>query len=183
MKPMQVLLLALLGILTCVAQTRTPVPAAPAQRTPAPSSPPVTDEAQIRELYDNWAKAFRAHDVEGIMAVYAPGKTLVAYDVVPPLQYVGREAYRKDYEEFLAQYQGPIEVEYRDLRIIADDRVAFVHALERMSGTLKNGQKLDFWLRATSGLQKIHSKWLIVHDHISVPANFETGKAVLDLKP
>jgi len=49
------------------------------------------------------------------MSVYAPSDAVVAYDIVPPLQYVGKEAYRKDYEVFLAQYDGPIDIEYRDL--------------------------------------------------------------------
>jgi uncharacterized protein (TIGR02246 family) len=138
---------------------------------------------EIRAVYDAWAKAFEAKDLDGIMAVYAPGDALVAYDVVPPLQYVGKDSYRKDYQEFLAMYEGPIKVEYRDLRIMSSGDVGFIHAVERMSGTLKNGQKSDIWLRATSGLRKINGKWLIVHDHISVPADFDTGKAVLDLKP
>jgi ketosteroid isomerase-like protein len=69
------------------------------------------------------------------------------------------------------------------MRIVAGGDVAFIHALERLSGTLKNGQKSEVWVRATSGLQKIDGKWLIVHDHVSVPTDFETGKAVLDLKP
>ena len=30
-----------------------------------------TDEAQIRQLVDNWAKALRAKDVDGLMANYA----------------------------------------------------------------------------------------------------------------
>jgi uncharacterized protein (TIGR02246 family) len=141
------------------------------------------NEAAIRQLYDDWAKAFRARDLDAIMSVYAPGDALVAYDIVPPLQYRGNEAYRKDYVELLAQYDGPIDVEYRDMRIVAGDEVGFIHCLERISGTLKNGQKSDVWLRATSGVRKINGKWLIVHDHISVPANFETGKAGLDLKP
>jgi uncharacterized protein (TIGR02246 family) len=140
-------------------------------------------EAAIRKLYDRWAKAFRAHDIDGIMSVYATEDRVVGYDIVPPLQYVGKEAYRKDYEVFLAQFDGPIEIEYRDLRIVASGDVAFIHALERMTGTLKNGQKSDLWVRATSGLRKINGKWLIVHDHISVPADLDTGKAVLDLKP
>jgi len=140
-------------------------------------------EAEIRDLYDRWAKAFRAHDLDGIMSVYAPGDTVISYDIVAPLQYVGRDAYRKDYEEFLAQYDGPIEIEYRDMRIVSGSDVAFLHALERMSGKLKNGQKSDLWVRATSGLRKINGKWFIVHDHISVPADLDTGKAVLDLKP
>ena len=140
-------------------------------------------DREIRAVYDAWAKAFKAKDLDGIMAVYAPGDALVAYDIVPPLQYVGKDAYRKDYQEFLAMYDGPIDVEYRDLRIISGHDVALVHTLERMSGTLKGGQKSEIWLRATSGLRKISGKWLIVHDHISVPADFDTGRAALNLKP
>jgi uncharacterized protein (TIGR02246 family) len=141
------------------------------------------DEAEIQELYDRWAKAARARDVDTVMSIYAPGNAVIAYDIVPPLQYIGNDAYRKDYEEFFAHYDGPIEIEYRDLRIVAGDSVAFIHALERISGTLKNGQKSDVWVRATSGLRKINDKWLIVHDHVSAPVDLDTGKAVLELKP
>jgi len=51
------------------------------------------------------------------MANYAPGDAVVAYDVVAPLQYKGKDAYRKDYLEFLAQYDGPIQLEFRDMRV------------------------------------------------------------------
>lgn len=140
--------------------------------------------ADVQAVLDRWAKAFRARDIEGIMAVYAPGDALVAYDIVPPLQYRGTDAYRKNYVEFLDQYTGPIELELRDSRVVASNDVAFIHALERVSGTLKsNGQHSDLWIRATSGLRKIDGQWLIVHDHISDPADLATGKAVLDLKP
>lgn len=140
-------------------------------------------EVEIRALYDRWAKAFGAHDIDGIMAVYAPGDSVISYDVVPPLQFKGKDAYRKDYSEFLSQYDGPIHVEYRDMRIITSGDVGFIHALERFTGKLKSGERSDLWLRATSGVRKIGGKWLIVHDHISVPVNFQTGKAALDLKP
>jgi len=69
------------------------------------------------------------------------------------------------------------------LGIVAGNNVAFIHSLERISGTLKSGQKSEVWVRATSGLRKINGKWLIVHDHISLPVNLEAGKAALDLKP
>lgn len=141
------------------------------------------NEAEIKALYDGWAKAFEARDIDAIMAIYAPGEDVIAYDVVPPLQYKGRDAYRKDYIEFLNQYDGPIHVEYRDMRIISSGDVGFIHALERFTGKLKNGQPSDLWLRATSGVRKINGKWLIVHDHVSVPVDFESGKAALDLKP
>lgn len=147
------------------------------------ASTAANDDAEIRQLLDRWAKAFRAKDLNGIMSIYEPGQGLVAYDIVPPLQYKGYDAYKKDYQEFLGQFQGGIEVEMRDLRIVAGDRVAFSHGLERLRGTLKNGQKLDAWIRFTEGYRKTNGRWFAIHDHVSVPADLESGKAALDLAP
>jgi uncharacterized protein (TIGR02246 family) len=141
------------------------------------------NEAEIRKVLDQWAKAFHARDLNGIMSIYEPGDALVSYDIVPPLQYSGYEAYKKDYQEFLDQFQGPVDIEYRDLKIVAGDTVAFSRGLERMTGTLKNGQKFDTWIRFTECYRKTNGRWLAIHDHISVPVNLETGKAVLDAKP
>ena len=139
------------------------------------------DEAEIRQAWERWAKAFRAHDIDGIMSMYSP--EVVAYDFVPPLQYVGKDAYRKDYEEFVAQFDGPVDVEFRDMKIVVGGDVAYIYALEHFTGKMKNGQNLDLWGRCTSGFRKINGKWLDTHDHCSVPTDFETGKAALDLKP
>lgn len=141
------------------------------------------NETEIRRVLDRWAKAFHARDLNGIMSIYEPGDALVSYDIVPPLQYSGYEAYKKDYQEFLDQFQGPVEIEYRDLKIVAGDTVAFSRGLERMTGTLKNGQKFDTWVRFTECYRKTNGRWLAIHDHISVPVDLDTGKAVLDAKP
>ena len=154
----------------------------PALRT-AMARPAASSEADIRQLLDQWAKAFRARDLNGIMAIYEPGEALVSYDIVPPLQFKGFEAYKKDYQEFLDQFQGPIEIEYRDLVIVAGDKVGFSRGLERMSGTLKSGEKLDSWVRITECYRKTNGGWKAIHDHISVPVDLNTGKAALDLKP
>ena len=118
------------------------------------------NEAEIRKVLDQWAKAFHARDLNGIMSIYEPGDALVSYDIVPPLQYSGYEAYKKDYQEFLDQFQGPVEIEYRDLKIVAGDTVAFSRGLERMTGTLKNGQKFDTWVRFTECYRKTNGRWL-----------------------
>jgi uncharacterized protein (TIGR02246 family) len=141
------------------------------------------NETEVREVYERWATAFRSHDLDAIMSLYGPEESVVAYDWIPPLQRRGRAAYRESYRELLDQYSGPIAVEFRDLRVVAGDDVAFIHALQHMTGMLKSGEKSDIWGRVTSGLRKIHGRWLIVHDHGSVPADFETGKAAMDLKP
>lgn len=147
------------------------------------ASTSTNDEAEIRQLLDRWSKAFRARDLKGIMSIYAPGEALVAFDIVSPLQYVGSDAYKKDYQDFLAQYQGAIDVEIRDLRIATGDRVAYSHGVERMSGTLTNGQKTEMWVRFTQCYRKIDGHWLATHDHISVPVDLESGKAALNLQP
>jgi hypothetical protein len=59
------------------------------------------DDEQIKALESRFAAAFNAKDVESIMKAYAPDKSLVVFDVVPPRQYVGAYAYRKDFEGFL----------------------------------------------------------------------------------
>lgn len=141
-----------------------------------------TPEDQIRNLLARWEEAFRAKDVTAVMSVYAP-REVVAFDIVPPLAKVGRDAYRQNYEEFFAMFSGPLTVELRDLRIVAAGDVAFLHCFDRMSGTLHSGEPFDLWLRVTSGLRKIDGEWRIIHDHVSVPTNFETGTAALDLSP
>jgi ketosteroid isomerase-like protein len=117
------------------------------------------------------------------MSIYEAGHELSAYDVVPPLQYVGSDAYRKDYQDFFDQFPGTLDVEVRDLSITPGDTVAFSHGLERLSGTMKNGQKFDMWVRFTECYRKINGHWLAVPDHISVPADLESGRAALNLKP
>ena len=150
-------------------------------KAPSATRPVNKNEAAIRKVYDDWAKAVHARDLDAIMALYAPD--VVAYDLVPPLQFHGREAYRKDYAEFLEQSTGPIDAEFRDMAVVAGDDVAFIHCLEHLTIVMKNGQKLDSWVRATSGLRKISGKWLIVHDHISLPTDLDTAKSAMDLKP
>jgi hypothetical protein len=39
------------------------------------------------------------------------------------------------------------------------------------------------WWRATVCYRKIDGKWMITHEHASVPFNVESGKASLDLTP
>jgi ketosteroid isomerase-like protein len=108
---------------------------------------------------------------------------LVAYDLAPPLQYKGWDAYRADYKAFFGMYDGPIKIEFRDLVIGADASLGYSHELQRVSGTLQGGQKAAFWVRVTDMYRKIGGQWRVVHEHVSVPANLETGKAALDLTP
>ena len=139
------------------------------------------DEAEIKRLLEGGVEAVRARDIDAVMSIYAP--ELVAFDIVPPLRYVGADAYRKPWEEVFSSFQGPIGGEIHDLSITVGDDVAFTHSLNRISGTMNTGHKTDLWVRCTACLQKINGTWLIVHTQVSVPVDLETGRAVLSLKP
>jgi ketosteroid isomerase-like protein len=139
------------------------------------------DEADIRQRVDKAVEAIRATDLDGLTPIYAP--EIVSFDIAAPLQHVGAEAKRKNWVDAFAMYERPLGYEVRDLTITLGDDVAFGHSLNRISGTLKNGSRNDFWLRWTIGFRKIDGNWLIAHDHVSVPLDPESGRALLSLEP
>ena len=139
------------------------------------------DVDAIKGRYAEWKHAFEARDLNGIMAVYAPD--VVAYDIVPPLQFVGADAYRKDYSDFLAQFKGPIRVSDGNIHVEQSGDVAFAFGLERLRGTMTDGTAVDMWLRFTDGWKREKGQWLVAHEHVSVPVDMTTGKARLDLTP
>ena len=139
------------------------------------------DQAEIKRRIEGWVNAICDKNIEGVMSLYA--QDVVSFDIVPPLQYVGAEAFRKQWEEVFSVYQDPIDYELYDLDVTVGDDVAFTHSLNRINGTMNKGHKTNLWLRWTTCFRRINGTWLIVHHQISVPVDLETGHAVLDLKP
>jgi len=141
-----------------------------------------TDEADIRQGFGKLAEAIRAGDLDGVMPIYAPD--IVTFDVQSPLRRFGAEGKRKNWADVFTMFQPPLNCELRDLTITVNDDMAFVYSLNRISGTLRNGNASSgFWVRSTACLRKIEGNWLIVHDHASVPLDIESGRASLDLEP
>jgi uncharacterized protein (TIGR02246 family) len=138
-------------------------------------------ERQIRALMENLATSIRAKEVDALMAHYAPD--VLAFDLLPPLQYQGADAIRKRVSEWFSSFQGSIGFEMRNLRITVGDDVAFCHSLNGASGTSKGGAKVDMWWRATNCFRKIDGTWLVTHGHSSEPFDMKSGKALLDLRP
>jgi uncharacterized protein (TIGR02246 family) len=140
-----------------------------------------TDEAtQIRGLIDDWAKAARANDIDGVMAVYAPD--IRSFDAIAQLQFRGVDAYRKHWEACMAMCPSPI-FEIHELGIETGDGVAFGHYLMRCGATQEDGKEQTGWMRVTVCLRKTSGRWRIAHEHFSAPFDPESGKALLDLEP
>jgi len=140
-------------------------------------------KADIKALEDRFAAAVKAGDVDAIMKVYVPDQNLFVFDVVPPRQYVGAAAYRKDWQEFIDMFKPPIAFEISDLDITAGDDLAYSHSIQHVAGTGKKGNKIDLTVRVTDVYKKVAGNWLVVHEHVSIPVDLDTDKPDLSSKP
>ena len=133
------------------------------------SSTRTVNEAAIRELVQSWARAVRAEDLDGILANHSTD--ILMFDVPPPLQSKGIEAYKKTWELFFSWSNDPVVFDIKDMDIIAGSDVAFVAALMRCAGTEKNGERIELEFRLTIGLRRIGDQWMVLHEHHSIPAS------------
>ena len=93
---------------------------------------------------------------DAIMKVYVPNESLVIFDIIPPRQYVGAKAFRKDWEDFLTLFKGPLKYEINDLQVEADGTLGYSHSIQRVSGTDTKGQPVDFDL---AGHRRLPQSW------------------------
>jgi hypothetical protein len=62
--------------------------------------------------------------------------------------------------------------------------IAYCHSLDHLTGTRTDGEREDFWVRATVGLRKTGDGWKVTHEHTSVPFYMDgTDRPAFDLLP
>jgi ketosteroid isomerase-like protein len=141
-------------------------------------------EAFIRQRIEDLVAALNAKDIDGVISLYAPN--LVSFDIAPhfgALRYFGADNKRRAWQEAFATFTGSFDYEIHELNITTEGELAFVHSLNHVKLTLASAQISELWLRWTACLRRIDGVWLIVHDHVSVPADLEHGRAVVNLTP
>jgi uncharacterized protein (TIGR02246 family) len=124
-------------------------------------------EAHIQALIERWANAVQHQDIETIVAGHAPN--LLMFDVPPPNELKGIDAYRESWGPFFEHFKhgGVFVIERLD--ITAGDRVAFATALLRCGTKEELERDPTTRLRLTVGLRKEHDRWIIAHEHHSFP--------------
>jgi len=127
------------------------------------------DEGAIRDLVENWARAVRTKNLDGILSNHSPD--MLMFDVPPPIQSKGIEAYRKTWDLFFSWSKASGVFDISEMNITAGNDVAFVTALMHCAGTEANGDKIELEFRLTIGLRKIDGQWIVMHEHHSIPAS------------
>jgi uncharacterized protein (TIGR02246 family) len=126
------------------------------------------DSAAVRKVVESWAAAVRRRDFAGILQNHSPD--ILMFDVPPPFQVKGIEAYKKTWDLFFSWSSDPIPFEITQMSITAGEDVAFVVATMRCAEPGDNGERKGLDFRLTIGLRKIDGQWTITHEHHSVPA-------------
>ena len=132
-------------------------------------------EQEIRQALADRQRAIRQKNIDRILACYAD--EAVVFNVKPPFQIRDKGAWRHEWESSLAHFPASFGSETKDVKIIAQGDVAVVHYLYRFTGMPFDPS----WIRNTSVYRKIEGRWLIVHEHGSVPFDPETLQAVFAL--
>ncbi|OIN56827.1 YybH family protein [Arsenicibacter rosenii] len=132
---------------------------------------------EIDRIVKAQESAVRLKDIDGAMKHYSPD--VVSFDVVSTLQKRGIKTCRERLESWLAQFPEPFSYHIETLSITADEEVAFCHSFNHVLGDLANGNRIDMRWRATTCFSRMNGKWLITHEHSSVPFDPETGMAII----
>lgn len=125
--------------------------------------------AGLREVFEAHEKALNAHDLSGLMKLYAPGEQAVVMGTIPAERWVGsaqiEDAYRHFFEDFDA---GTVQ---RDCPWVVSDLggdVGWLSATCTYQDSLK-GASRTFALNVSAVLQKMDGAWKLRAMHYSNP--------------
>ena len=126
--------------------------------------------------------AMRAGDAKAVVALYTPDA--VQYNLAPPLRHTAEEVHDADaLQAWFDGFGGSVGFEVHELAVTAGGDIAFAHSLNKMYDPSPEG-RFELWHRATYCLVRAGGRWLLAHDHTSVPFHMDgTYAAATDLQP
>jgi ketosteroid isomerase-like protein len=135
-----------------------------------------------------WLEAFEAQDLDRMMSFYVDD--IYTYDLMAApteaglaMAFDGAQVWRQNWVSFFGMFAEDLLVSIEDLTVYQKGDLATVYGLTRLEGTLVGGPYIDMWVRETNLLRRVNDRWLVVHDHVSVPFDFATGQALTSLRP
>ena len=137
----------------------------PASKSAAGQPAKAVDKAYLQSLWDGWASA----DLEKQGQFYAQGPNHLFFDVAP-LKYDSWEAYKAGVAPSIKDAPKVTYTLDDDLQIHPDGNITWVAGTLKMQGTSPETSKESLPLRWTAIFQLQNGRWVIEHEHISVPA-------------
>jgi ketosteroid isomerase-like protein len=134
------------------------------------------DEIAITGVEHKLAGATTAQDA---MKNYDPTDQVTVLDMGgPQREHVGQKDVRADMEKGFAGMKD-IKVQFLELKVITDGKLGYARSIQRFTATGPDGKPVDITFRETDLLHKVNGQWKILEQHISVPIDMATGKALM----
>jgi ketosteroid isomerase-like protein len=152
--------LLLIGLLMCSA-----IAFAKEKKAAAvPAAAPPNYKAMVQAEYDLWSTM----DSAKVSPMFAPDADLIFFDITP-LKYNGWSEYQKGVMKVFEPYQTMKCTVNDDVHGGRSGNMAWTASTVACHAQKKDGGVDDMTLRTTEIWQKRGAKWLIVHEHASVP--------------
>jgi len=136
-----------------------------------------TDE--LNDLVAERVAAVKARDGATLMARQHPD--VLTYGLLGELQTTGNDAVAEQLNAWFDGYRDGPHYAVHHLRVDSDGDLGFCAYVYQVTGVLNDGAPISMAVRATLVCKRVEGRWLIVHDHESVPFDVETGLAFTDL--
>jgi len=132
-------------------------------KTKNSTTPAAPDKAFLQKVWDGWGTL----NPDNVAQYYASGPNTF-FDIAP-LKYSSWDEYENGVKTVLADYKSAKFTLNEDTAIHPDGNSAWVTATVAFEMTHQSG-KVDMGnMRWTAILEHHDGKWLIVHEHVSVP--------------
>ena len=102
------------------------------------------------------------------------------FDFVPPLQYKGGDAVRKDLDNFFNNAKN-VQGKMVELTVLTDGRMGVAYSIQHFTWTGKDGKPMEATVRVTDAYHKVDGQWKIFHSQVSVPVDPKTGMGQMNL--
>lgn len=123
--------------------------------------------ADVKAVLEQHNKAFGAHDIKGVMEMYASSPDVVLMGTGPGEVYVGDEAIGGAYDQFFNRFDANTLTFKYDWSLAASrGNFAWFAVSTTIEGTLKN-EKKERVLNMSGTLEKVKGNWRIVSMHFS----------------
>ena len=130
---------------------------------------------EILTLTSQWDKSVEKSDSHSLAKDYI--KNVEIFDVGSQL--VGSDNYKDLWNSCFPYFGESPKVSRRKVKLYAGNDLAFMHFYSKVSGNNIPNPEEQPWCRTTVCFQKLSTGWSVVHEHISMPIDFEKGKPAL----
>lgn len=127
------------------------------------------DEVTFRKLTDDYCAAWSTGITDTVAKFYAPDDDLIFYDVTP-FSYHGWKEYVPGVHKALLDNAAELKLTCgKELKVTRRGNIAWTIVPMHFHEKTSDGKVEEVELRYTGIWEKRGSKWLLVHEHISVP--------------